>query len=89
MNENESAALRPAPAPGTTADDDTTVEFLTEIIDYFERLKHRAKVRGGPDTAAMQVAEEAIGLCRDALADAVRRRAAPPKDADYRRGRRD
>lgn len=68
------AALAAVPPAGP--DDDTTVEFLTEIIDYFQRLQHRAKVRGGHggDVSAVGIADEAISLCRDALVDAAKRR---------------
>jgi hypothetical protein len=43
-------------------------KLLAELKEYFERLKHRADVRGGPDVSAMGIAEEAIQLIDAALA---------------------
>ncbi len=52
-----------------------TVEFLTEIIDYLDCLKRRARSRH--DLSAIGISDEAIGPCRHALDDASQRRAAP------------
>lgn len=35
-------------------------KYLREQRTYLKRLKHRAKVRGGPDVSAMGIADEAI-----------------------------
>ena len=34
--------------------------WMREQRNYLKRLKHRAYVRGGPDVAAMHLADEAI-----------------------------
>lgn len=42
-------------------------DAVREQIEYLERLKHRAKVRGGPDTSAMCIADEAIVAARASM----------------------
>ena len=39
-------------------------EIILAQIDTLGRLRHRAKVRGGPDTSAMHIAKDAIATLR-------------------------
>lgn len=41
-------------------DEKSWKKYLKEQKTYLKRLKHRAKVRGGPDISAMGIADEAI-----------------------------
>lgn len=42
---------------------------LMEVRGYLEQLRHRADVRGGPDTSAMHMAAVAMAIIDELLAD--------------------